>query len=198
MLATRSMLAQQSLRRAAISALWCHARALATTIAGPCSYEVVVKKSRFVASAAPVSSAEEALAWVRRESDESARHNCFAYTLSDGYSRSNNDGEPGGTAGPPIAAAIAGAGVVDVAVLVRRYRLDGGAKLGTGGLVRAYGGAAQGVLEAAARTPLVRLVPVEAKYATLHFPTGAREDTRSAAFDSIQLRPRPDVGVLTL
>ncbi|EOD23321.1 hypothetical protein EMIHUDRAFT_116502 [Emiliania huxleyi CCMP1516] len=175
------MLAQQSLRRAAISALWCHARALATTIAGPCSYEVVVKKSRFVASAAPVSSAEEALAWVRRESDESARHNCFAYTLSDGYSRSNNDGEPGGTAGPPIAAAIAGAGVVDVAVLVRRYRLDGGAKLGTGGLVRAYGGAAQGVLEAAARTPLVRLAEEVAR--SIEGATHGRATARWAGFD---------------
>ena len=99
---------------------------------------------------------------MRRESDESARHNCFAYTLSDGYSRSNNDGEPGGTAGPPIA----GAGVVDVAVLVRRYRLDGGAKLGTGGLVRAYGGAEEGVLEAAARTPLLRLEPVDKRNAS--------------------------------
>jgi putative IMPACT (imprinted ancient) family translation regulator len=120
-----------------------------TTIAAPCSYELVVKKSRFVALAASVRFSDEADAWVREASDEQARHNCFAYRLADGSVRTNGDGEPGGTAGPPIAAAIAGAGLWDVAVLVRRYRLDGGAKLGTGGLVRAYGGAAAGVLECA-------------------------------------------------
>lgn len=73
----------------------------------------------------------------------------FAWRLADGSTRTNGDGEPGGTAGPPILAAIEGAGLEDVAVLVSRYRLDGGQKLGTGGLVRAYGGTAEACLAAA-------------------------------------------------
>jgi len=145
-------------RAAALAALCASsARCVHTTLASTCSYELVVKKSRFVALAAPVGSAEEAVQWVRESADGAARHNAFAYRLVDGSTRSNGDGEPGGTAGPPIAAAIAGADLYGVAVLVRRYRLDGGAKLGTGGLVRAYGGAAAGVLERAERREVVPL-----------------------------------------
>ena len=147
------------------------------TLRAACSFEVVVQKSRFIAHAAPATSAEAANAWVKATSDARARHNCFAWRLSaDGATRTNGDGEPGGTAGPPILAAIEGAGLHDVAVLVCRYRLDGGAKLGTGGLVRAYGGAAAAVLaegDVVATTPTLTLrVRVEARdvgvaYATL-------------------------------
>eukprot|EP00962_Isochrysis_galbana_P034680 scaffold11781_cov96-Isochrysis_galbana.AAC.3 len=151
-------------RAAALAALWCQARAVHTTIAAPCSYELVVKKSRFVALAAPVQSGDEAAAWIRAASDDQARHNCFAYRLADGSVRTNGDGEPSGTAGPPIAAAIAGAGLWDVAVLVRRYRLDGGAKLGTGGLVRAYGGAAAAVLGCAQQLQVVPHTPFSVSF----------------------------------
>ena len=138
------------------------------TLRAACSFEVVVQKSRFIAHAAPATSAEAANAWVKATSDARARHNCFAWRLSaDGATRTNGDGEPGGTAGPPILAAIEGAGLHDVAVLVCRYRLDGGAKLGTGGLVRAYGGAAAAVLaegDVVATTPTLTLrVRVEAR-----------------------------------
>ena len=117
-----------------------------STLSAVAHHEEVIKKSRFVAIASPVKSAEDALAFVKSNSDAKARHNCFAWRLNDGTMRTNGDGEPGGTAGPPILAAIDGAGLLDVAVVVQRFRLDGGAKLGTGGLVRAYGGAAEACL----------------------------------------------------
>ena len=120
-----------------------------TTLEGTARYEEVIKKSRFVGLAAHVSSPEEANAWVKEQADLKARHNCFAWRMADGSTRTNGDGEPGGTAGPPILAAIEGAGLHDVVVLVQRYRLGEGAKLGTGGLVRAYGGTAAHVLAAA-------------------------------------------------
>ena len=113
-----------------------------TTLQQVTQYEEVIKKSRFIALAAPVASAEAANEFVKELSDPKARHNCFAWRLANGDTRTNGDGEPGGTAGPPILAAIEGAGLHDVAVLVSRYRLGEGAKLGTGGLVRAYGGTA--------------------------------------------------------
>ena len=128
-----------------------------TTISGLTRFEEVIKKSRFVGLAAPVSTPEYALEFVKANSDVKARHNCFAWRLADGSMRTNGDGEPGGTAGPPILAAIDGAGLKDVAVLVLRYRLGEGAKLGTGGLVRAYGGTAAQTLA------LATTVTVEAK-----------------------------------
>ena len=117
-------------------------------------------KSRFVAYRA----AEQARAWVKGRSDAKARHNCFAWRLPGGETRTNGDGEPGSTAGPPILAAIEGAGLHGVAVLVSRYRMDGGAKLGTGGLVRAYGGAAAASLLAAEVVEVVPLLALRVRY----------------------------------
>ena len=134
------------------------------TLAGEVRYEEVVVKSRFVAYAAPVVDAEQAIAWVKGRSDAKARHNCFAWRLPGGETRTNGDGEPGGTAGPPILAAIEGAGLHGVAVLVCRYRMDGGAKLGTGGLVRAYGGAAASSLLAAEVVEVVPLLALRVRY----------------------------------
>src|SRR3546814_18000784 len=68
-----------------------------------------------------------------------ATHNCWAWRIGDDY-RSNDDGEPAGTAGRPILAAIDGQGMDRVVVVVTRW--FGGIKLGAGGLVRAYGGTA--------------------------------------------------------
>ena len=120
------------------------------TLREPCRHEQYVgAKNKFVAIAAPVVSAEAALEFVRSNSDPKARHNVFAWRLADGATRTNGDGEPGGTAGPPVLAAIAGAELADVVVVVSRYRLGEGAKLGTGGLVRAYGGTATRCLDQA-------------------------------------------------
>ncbi len=114
---------------------------------------LVAKKSRFVATAARATNADQAMLHVAKHSDAKASHNAWAFQLAGGYYKSNNDGEPGGTAGPPIAAAIAAAELTDVVVLVTRYY--GGTKLGTGGLARAYGGAAAAALEAATRVEMV-------------------------------------------
>ncbi|GJP30805.1 hypothetical protein CLOM_g6985 [Closterium sp. NIES-68] len=125
------------------------------TISASVTFLSEIKKSRFVAIAAPVGSPEEAMRVIEEVSDPSATHNCWAYKVSPAY-RFNDDGEPGGTAGRPILAAIEGAGVDGVVVVVTRYY--GGVKLGTGGLVRAYGGAASGALREATLVPVLKKV----------------------------------------
>lgn len=118
------------------------------TLAEPHSSSTEVKKSRFIAHAWPCSSAEEAARLINSRRDPSASHNCWAYKVGQQY-RSSDDGEPGGTAGRPILSAIEGEGLDGVAVLVVRFY--GGVKLGAGGLVRAYGGAARDCLRGAHR-----------------------------------------------
>ena len=121
----------------------------------PTTAELEAKRSRFVARAAPAASPALAMRFVEAHSDASASHNCFAYKIGDAY-RFSDDGEPGGTAGRPILAAIEGSGFDALAVVVTRYY--GGTQLGTGGLIRAYGGAAAKALEDAPgilKTPMV-------------------------------------------
>lgn len=122
------------------------------TLQGPASFTLEARKSRFIAQAAPVDSPEQALAWLREIADPQATHNCWAYRIGAAY-RSSDDGEPGGSAGRPILAAIEGQGVDQVMVVVTRWY--GGTNLGVGGLVRAYGGAAAECLRTAPRRPLV-------------------------------------------
>lgn len=78
-----------------------------------------------------------------------ARHHCSAFVLgpSGAVLRSNDDGEPSGTAGPPILDALRGAGLSDVVAVVTRW--FGGTLLGTGGLVQAYGDATRAALRGA-------------------------------------------------
>lgn len=111
-------------------------------------YELEVSKSKFLAFAFSVDSSQEALERIKSASDSSASHNCFAYKIGSEY-RFNDDGEPSGTAGRPILAAIEGEKLDHVAVLIVRYY--GGVKLGTGGLARAYGQAARDCLRACGR-----------------------------------------------
>jgi putative IMPACT (imprinted ancient) family translation regulator len=89
-----------------------------------------------------------------------ATHNCWAYRVGAQY-RFNDDGEPSGTAGKPILAAIDGQGLDRVAVVVTRW--FGGIKLGAGGLVRAYGGTAAECLRVAERAPIVELERVRVR-----------------------------------
>ena len=124
----------------------------AQTLAGPASFELEARRSRFLARAAPVDSAEAALAFLQEIGDPQATHNCWAYRIGAEY-RSSDDGEPGGSAGRPILAAIEGQGLDQVMVVVTRWY--GGTNLGVGGLVRAYGGAAAECLRTAARRELV-------------------------------------------
>ncbi len=112
--------------------------------------EIVEKKSRFIACAAPVTTEEGAVAFIDeiRRAHRLARHNVYAYVLREGgRMRYSDDGEPAKTAGLPTLEAIRHAGLTDVAVVVTRY--FGGTLLGTGGLVRAYTQATQAALEAA-------------------------------------------------
>lgn len=98
------------------------------------------KRSRFIANVAPVSSEEEATAFIEsiRKKYYDARHNCPAFIIGRNreLTRCSDDGEPSGTAGKPILEVLLSAGVTNVAVVVTRY--FGGTLLGTGGLVRAY------------------------------------------------------------
>jgi uncharacterized YigZ family protein len=112
--------------------------------------EIEVLNSRFIASAAPVFSVEEARAFIARIKAEfsDASHNVPAFLIGGGASviaHCNDDGEPSGTAGRPALAVLQGSGLGDAAVVITRY--FGGTKLGTGGLVRAYGDATRAVLE---------------------------------------------------
>jgi uncharacterized YigZ family protein len=128
------------------------------TLAAPSRVTLEVKKSRFIANAAPVASPEAALQALSAVSDPAATHNCWAYRIDQQY-RSSDDGEPGGTAGRPILAAIDGSGLDGVLVVVTRWY--GGIKLGAGGLIRAYGGAAAECLRHAARTEQVTMLSLQ-------------------------------------
>jgi len=126
--------------------------AMLDTLAAPASHELEIKHSRFLARAAPIIDAAQALAFIQSVSVADATHNCWAYRHGNDY-RSSDDGEPAGTAGRPILAAIDGQGYDRIAVVVTRWY--GGIKLGAGGLVRAYGGTAAECLRLAERSPLV-------------------------------------------
>jgi uncharacterized YigZ family protein len=116
--------------------------------------EIRVVNSRFIATAGPAGSVDQARAFIGRVRDEfpDATHNVPAYLIGHGASviaHCSDDGEPSGTAGRPVLAVVRGSGMGDIVVVVTRY--FGGTKLGTGGLVRAYSEAARGVLEAMPR-----------------------------------------------
>ena len=123
---------------------------LYTTLKQEGEAEFTEKKSVFIGHACPVSSEEEALAYVKKKKSEyaDARHNVWAY-LQKGeiVARYSDDGEPQGTAGVPVLDTIRKSGVTDAAVVVTRY--FGGILLGAGGLVRAYSHTARLALEAA-------------------------------------------------
>lgn len=111
--------------------------------------ELLVVNSRFIATAAPVFSVDEAKTFIQRMKQEfaDATHNVPAYLVGYGATvtaHCQDDGEPSGTAGRPILAVLQGSGLGDIAVVVTRY--FGGTKLGTGGLVRAYTDATKEVL----------------------------------------------------
>ena len=122
------------------------------TLVEPFSAEQTIKKSLFITHVAPITTAQEALDFFATKHQPEATHNCWAFKLEQSY-RFNDDGEPGGTAGRPILQAIEGQELVNVAVLVIRY--FGGIKLGTGGLIRAYGGSAAKCLQQAPRQEII-------------------------------------------
>lgn len=127
------------------------------TLKGFSSREETIKRSRFLALADTVRTPEEALAFIEAHAVPDATHNCWAYQIGDEY-RFSDDGEPGGTAGRPILQAIQGQQCDRVVVLVVRW--FGGTKLGTGGLIRAYGGCAAQCLRLADKEKIVDEVRV--------------------------------------
>ena len=122
------------------------------TIDKPSEAETKVKGSRFIARTFTVASVAEALEQLNRirKQEHAATHNCYAYVAGVPYDRAefkySDDGEPSGTAGKPIYDIIAGSRLTNILLVVTRY--FGGTKLGTGGLVRAYGDAARQALDA--------------------------------------------------
>ncbi|GAU46810.1 hypothetical protein TSUD_190680 [Trifolium subterraneum] len=127
------------------------------TIKERVSFEKDIKKSKFIAIAGSVSDDKSAMSFLSQVRDPKATHNCWAYKVGDQY-RSNDDGEPSGTAGKPIYSAISTSGIDRVMVVVIRY--FGGIKLGTGGLVRAYGGVASECLKNAPTCLVKTKVPM--------------------------------------
>ena len=125
---------------------------MAFVLGGVAQYEEEIRKSRFLAVAAPVRSADEVAAFLAATRQLQASHNCWAWRIGQAY-RFHDDGEPGGTAGRPILQAIDGQDCDRVAVMVTRW--FGGIKLGAGGLARAYGGVAAQCLRLADKAPWV-------------------------------------------
>ena len=115
-------------------------------------FEQEIRKSRFLAIACPVENEAEAKARLAEISDPGANHNCWAWRIGQAY-RFSDDGDPSGTAGKPILQAIDGQALDRTLVVVTRW--FGGILLGSGGLMRAYGGTAALCLRAAAKTEYV-------------------------------------------
>ena len=112
--------------------------------------ELIVINSRFIVTLAPAFSTDEARAFIKRIRQEyaDASHNVPAYIIGGGNNLTDycsDDGEPQGTSGRPALAVLRGSGLGDVVMVITRY--FGGSLLGTGGLVKAYTGAAQLVVK---------------------------------------------------
>jgi len=135
------------------------------TVTEPSAAKLSRKKSRFLSFVVPVESphdVEQALSHLRKIHHD-ATHYCLAYRLLDGeqvQEHANDDGEPHGSAGNPILQQLEREELVNVVAVVIRYY--GGTKLGVGGLVRAYGDAAQAAIEAA--TISMRHIEIEIRF----------------------------------
>lgn len=150
-------------------------------LTSPSRFEQEIKKSRFLALAAPVADEAEAKAFVADNSDRNANHNCWAWRIGQSY-RFNDDGEPSGTAGKPILQAIDGQQLTDIVVLVTRW--FGGILLGSGGLVRAYGGTAALCLNGATKE---RVIPSITVVVGLNFSDHAFIKARLPSLGSVDI-----------
>jgi uncharacterized YigZ family protein len=130
------------------------------TISSLVSFEEEIKKSHFQAFAVPVESEQDVKDFLELKKDTSTTHQCWAWKIGHDV-RFNDDGEPSGTAGRPILATIEGNDLTNVLVLVNRWY--GGIKLGTGGLVRAYGGCAGQCLLLAEKIELIKKEKIQFK-----------------------------------
>ena len=167
------------------------------TVANAAVDEFTEKRSRFIGAIQPVTTEEEALAFIRQRQKEfwDAKHNVYAYLLRENnVTRFSDDGEPHGTAGLPVLDVLRKEGVTDVAVVVTRY--FGGILLGTGGLVRAYSQAAKMALDAAGKSTMEKLLvfslrvnysdlqkiePILENYTMIRLDTAYADDVRLSA-----------------
>ncbi len=145
------------------------------------TFEQIIKKSRFLAIALAVATEEEAKTAIATHSDADANHNCWAWRIGAAY-RFSDDGEPSGTAGKPILAAIDGQSLDNVVVIVTRW--FGGILLGSGGLVRAYGGTAAACLRNA---PMMELKPSVEGFVRIDFSDLARVKARLQAITDLSI-----------
>lgn len=153
--------------------------------------EIRVVNSRFIATAGPATSVEEARAFIAgiRAEMPDATHHVYAYVIGHGATTTlgmSDDGEPSGTAGRPALAVLRGSGFGDVVLVLTRY--FGGTQLGTGGLVHAYGDAAKAVLailprsEKIERTQALVVVPYAAYEAVRRLLANYQGTITSEAF----------------
>lgn len=168
--------------------------------------ELLIERSRFIATLGPAGTPDEAASFIRQVSLEfpDATHNCWAFVAgppgSTGYVGMSDAGEPHGTAGRPMLTTLLHSGVGDIAAVVTRYY--GGVKLGTGGLARAYAGAVNHALATLPRTERVEWahLTVQVDYAAvgaiqLLLPTfeATIVDQTYAEYVSYELRvPQPN------
>ena len=121
------------------------------TVKGYGEEEITIQKSRFIAYVTRAETEEQAQQFIAeiKKKNWNATHNCSAYMIgeTDHIQKANDDGEPSGTAGLPILEVLKKRGLKDTVVVVTRY--FGGIKLGTGGLIRAYGKSASEGINAA-------------------------------------------------
>lgn len=128
------------------------------TLAAPARHEATIRKSRFIAHATPLDDPDDAARCLAAVRAPDASHHCWAYRVGEAY-RWSDDGEPAGTAGRPLLAAIDGQHCDRTMVVVARW--FGGIRLGAGGLVRAYGGTAAECLRLAGRVAIVARVRLD-------------------------------------
>jgi uncharacterized YigZ family protein len=143
------------------------------SIARDGSHEVQIQRSRFLCSVARVGTPEQAAEFIAaiRKQHWDATHNCSAYRVGPAaqQQRSNDDGEPAGTAGVPMLEVLSRREITDTVAVVTRYY--GGIKLGAGGLVRAYGRA---VAEALDEVGTVLRVPHARVHITVDHATAGK------------------------
>ncbi|PJF25913.1 MAG: YigZ family protein [Phototrophicales bacterium] len=149
-----------------------------------CRIEHLVLGSRFIATAGYAPSVERARALLQgiRAEMPDASHHVYAFRVGFGSSvieGMSDDGEPAGTAGPPVLSVIRGSPIGDLIIVVTRY--FGGKKLGTGGLVRVYTQAAQAVL---AELPTVENVPTILFQIALPYSIFTRVEQRVQLYDA--------------
>ena len=129
------------------------------TVKRPSEAELEVKGSRFIAVLVPIAQYDDRLAEIRQTHRKASHHVTATRRMTDTDTpedHASDDGEPAGTSGMPTLKTLMGAQIVDAGMIVTRY--FGGTKLGTGGLARAYSGAAALAIDAATLVPWHRIV----------------------------------------